>query len=428
MGNTAARVAYRVAVGNHWSDVSYLDPDTAPKPSAPPLYDPTRMPFGIAPPAAPDEGPSEDDADDSVKRLAIAVGVAALVAAAMAGLLVLLFVERDQVVSLGGSGAVADSNLELAGESLDVQAVLSKVSGSVVSLETNIESSRGIFGGAGSGVVITTDGLVLTNAHVVNGADVIDVTFFNGVLLQAEVVGSFPDEDIAVLQVEGVSDTLPADLGTVEATRVGDEVLAIGNALGLGGLPTVTQGIVSAKDREITSGRLSFTSLIQTDAAINPGNSGGPLVNAAGEVIGINTAIIDGAQNVGFAISIDLVVPLIEQLLDGDGTITPQTGWLGASTESVERTDPADLARYGVTAPEGAVVLDVFPNSAAARGGLELGDVVTSINGRSVSTPEDVAREVRRFDPGDAIELEVQRGSEQLSLDIALGTRADAGG
>lgn len=404
----------------------HLDPHTPPQPTAPPLYDPSAMPFGIASaPTAVVELP-EIDTGDTTKRLLLTAGLAAIVASLIAGLLVLLLAERDQVVSLGGQGVSAGANLDLTGEALDVQAVLAKVSGSVVTLETNIESSRGIFGGAGSGVVIDDQGLVLTNAHVVNGADVIEVTFFNGVTAEAELVGSFVDEDIAVLQVQGVTDTQPAALGTADAVRVGDQVLAIGNALGLGGLPTVTQGIVSAKDREITSGRLTFTSLIQTDAAINPGNSGGPLVNAAGEVIGINTAIIEGAQNLGFAISIDVVIPLIDQLIGGDRSVTPETGWLGVSTEAVDRADPALLRQYDVRVAQGVVVLDVFAGGGAARAGLEPGDVITAVNGDRVDSSEDVARAVRRFDPGESIELEVHQGPNSRIVDAVLGSRADA--
>lgn len=405
---------------------NHLDPSTKPQPTAPPLYDPTATPFGIAPAQPTTTEPVDIDMGDQQRRLLLTALGAALGAALLAALIVWGLTERDQVVSLGGgSGAGAGTNLALAGDALDVQAVLAKVSESVVTLDTNVETRRGIFDGAGSGVVIDQDGLILTNAHVVDGADQIDVTFFNGVTVAATVVGSFPDEDIAVLQADGVADTQPADLGTVEAMLVGDQVLAIGNALGLGGLPTVTQGIVSAKDREITSGRLTFSSLIQTDAAINPGNSGGPLVNAAGEVIGINTAIIDGAQNVGFAISIDVVIPLIDELIDGDGTFTPETGWLGVSTESLDRVDPALLQTYAVAGDQGVVVLDVFSGGAAARAGLELGDVITEVNGVEVESPEDVARSVRRFDPGDRIDLTVERGDESLAIEAVLGSRAD---
>ena len=408
----------------------HLDPHTAPQATAPPLYDPTAAPFGIAPQAPAGVVVPELETGEATRGLFIAVGLAALVASLIAGLLVLLLAERDQVVSLGagqgGQSASGGGNLDLAGDALDVQAVLAKVSGSVVTLETNVESSRGIFGGAGSGVVIDDQGLVLTNAHVVNGADAIEVTFFNGVTAVAELVGSFPDEDIAVLQVKGVTDTQPADLGTADAMRVGDQVLAIGNALGLGGLPTVTQGIVSAKDREITSGRLTFTSLIQTDAAINPGNSGGPLVNAAGEVIGINTAIIEDAQNLGFAISIDVVIPLIDQLVGGDRSVTPETGWLGVSAEAVNRVDPALLSQYDVRATNGVVVLDVFAGGGAARAELEPGDVITAVNGKRVTSSEDLAREVRRFDPGEAIDLDVQRGTTSRTVEAILGSRADA--
>ncbi|MCB0995455.1 MAG: trypsin-like peptidase domain-containing protein, partial [Acidimicrobiales bacterium] len=251
------------------------------------------------------------------------------------------------------------SNSTFAGEELDVQGVLAIVQPSVVTINTGAEEFGGVFRGGGSGVVISEDGLVLTNAHVVNNADSIEVTFIDGTRLPAELVGSFPDDDIAVVRVGGVSGLVPAVLGSSENVRVGDEVLAIGNALDLGGTPSVTRGIVSAKDRTIEASLLRLENLIQTDAAINPGNSGGPLVDARGEVIGINTAIIDNAQNIGFAISIDVVKPLIERIEAGDADLAPDTAFLGVSAVSVDSLDDATRDRLGITAESGAFVQDV---------------------------------------------------------------------
>jgi len=358
---------------------------------------------------------------------ALASAIALVVAASVIGAFLLLDDDQPSLVSLGGgSGVVGGENLSLRGEALDVQGVLAVVSPSVVSIETNVENARGVFGGSGSGIVVDSNGLILTNAHVIDGADSVDVVFFDGTRAPATIVASIVAEDVALVQVQGVTDTLPATLGTVEQLLVGDPVLAIGNALGLGGDPTVTLGILSAKNRQIDAGRVSFENLLQTDAAINPGNSGGPLVNAAGEVIGINTAIIEGSQNVGFAIAIDSVQEFLEGFAEGDASLTPDTAWFGASSSSLAdvRDDERDAA--GATGDSGVFVIDVFEGSAADRAGLEPGDVITGINGAAVSTPEDVARIIRRQDPGDVISIEFDRRGNAQSEEVALGTRADA--
>jgi serine protease Do len=307
-----------------------------------------------------------------------------------------------------------------------VQGVLSVVSPSVVSIETNVENFRGVFGGSGSGIVVDTNGLILTNAHVIEDADTVEVVFFDGTRAPATVVSSIAAEDIALIQVQGVTDTLPATLGTVEQVLVGDQVLAIGNALGLGGDPTVTLGILSAKNRQIDAGRLSFENLLQTDAAINPGNSGGPLVNAAGEVIGINTAIIEGSQNVGFAIAIDSVQDFLAGFAQGDASLTLDTAWFGASSRSLAVVPEAQRDEAGADGDSGVFILDVFEGSAADRAGLEIGDVIVGLNGAAVATPEDVARIIRRLDPGNVISIEFERRGNTQEAEVSLGTRADA--
>ena len=186
---------------------------------------------------------------------------------------------------------------------LNIQKILDIARPSVVTIQTG--SPDGLFGGAGSGVIISADGLILTNAHVIEGAgNEITIRYNDGTTSEATLVGASTADDIALLQA-AASNLTPAKLGSSANLLVGDPVVAIGNALNLGGDPSVTSGIVSAKDREISDGSISLDNLIQTDAAINPGNSGGPLVNANGEVVGINTAIIQGAQNIGFSIAID---------------------------------------------------------------------------------------------------------------------------
>ncbi len=317
------------------------------------------------------------------------------------------------------------SNLTFDGEAIDIQGVLGRVQPSVVTLRTGQETIRGVFEGSGSGVVISDDGLILTNAHVISGADQIEVFFFDGTSALAEMVGSFPDDDIALIQTLDVAGTTPAVLGTVESLRVGDEVVAIGNALNLGATPSVTRGIVSAKGRTIEAGIISLSELIQTDAAINPGNSGGPLVNAAGEVVGINTAIIDNAQNVGFAISIDVVKPLVEQLAAGQGDITPDTAFLGVTTQTLADLSPDLLAESGVDTATGAFVVDVVPGAAASDAGIQAGDVIVGIGTEAVDASEDVGRIVRGASPGDTLTIDIERNGQRQSVDATLGARGN---
>lgn len=361
--------------------------------------------------------------------LSIAVAVALLCSLAVFGIAGALSKDSPQLVSLGGRSAiVGGSNLSLRGDSLDVQGVLGVVSPSVVAIETSQESFRGVFGGSGSGVVIDSKGLILTNSHVVEDADDFEIVFYDGTRAPGTLVAAIPKDDIALVKAEGVTDTLPAMLGTSELMLVGDQVLAIGNALGFGGDPTVTLGILSAKNRELTAGRQSFKNLLQTDAAINPGNSGGPLVNAAGEVIGINTAIIEGSQNIGFAIAMESIQDFLDAHASGDRSITLETAWFGASTQSVGSIRTEDREDNDVEATAGVYVLDVFDGSAAHRAGLKPGDVIVSLDAKEVTTPEDVARAIRAKDPGDSIEIEFDRAGRINTERVSLGTRADADG
>ena len=401
-------------------------------PAPPPTYDPAQNPY------APRPNPQATTTTFAAQReypwwinpwplAALASAIALVVAASVIGAFLLLDNNQRSLVSLGGgSGVVGGENLTLRGDALDVQGVLSVVSPSVVSIETNVENFRGVFGGSGSGIVVDTNGLILTNAHVIEDADTVEVVFFDGTRAAATVVSSIAAEDIALIQVQGVTDTLPATLGTVEQLLVGDQVLAIGNALGLGGDPTVTLGILSAKNRQIDAGRLSFENLLQTDAAINPGNSGGPLVNAAGEVIGINTAIIEGSQNVGFAIAIDSVQDFLAGFAQGDASLTLDTAWFGASSRSLAVVPEAQRDEAGADGDSGVFILDVFEGSAADRAGLEIGDVIVGLNGAAVATPEDVARIIRRLDPGNVITIEFERRGNTQQAEVSLGTRADA--
>jgi S1-C subfamily serine protease len=252
-----------------------------------------------------------------ILRAAIAGGVAGALLAAVTSFGVVELTDHDATPKTTTVAAATP----LATSAFDVQGVLAKVGDAVVSIDV---TAAGRFGqtvsGAGSGFVISDQGYVLTNNHVVDGASTVTVTFSDGTTESATVVGTDAAHDIAVLKIADVHGATPLALADTSTLEVGDEVLAIGNALDLGDSPTVTLGIVSAKDRTIQTDTETLQGLLQTDAAINPGNSGGPLVDAAGQVVGINTAGIEGANNIGFAIDINTVKTTITQLEQSAGT------------------------------------------------------------------------------------------------------------
>lgn len=313
--------------------------------------------------------------------------------------------------------------LELSGEPLNIAELLNKAQPSVVSIRTG--GAAGGTGGAGSGVIIDAEGLVLTNAHVIGNSTTVEVTMFDGETRQAVLVGSSPEDDIAIMSMVDPPEVVPAELGNSAELRVGDDVVAIGNALNLGGTPSVTVGIVSAKDRVIQApGNLVLENLIQTDAAINPGNSGGPLLNAFGQVVGINTAIISDAQNIGFAIAIDAVKPLIDEIEAGGGQIRADQAFLGVSMVSVEDLLEATREQYGVTEDRGVFVTEIVPGSSAADAGVQLGDVIVQVDGEDVRTPSDVATIIRSLEPGDQITLDIVRDGQPVQVTATLKQRA----
>lgn len=310
----------------------------------------------------------------------------------------------------------------LAGGGLDVRTILDRAQPSVVSITTGTENS--IFGGAGSGVVISDDGLVLTNAHVIESSGgTIRVRFNDGVIAEAVIVGASKQDDLALIRADRRG-LVPATLGSSADLRVGDDVVAIGNALALGDEPSVTKGIVSAKNRSISDGDIALGDLIQTDAAINPGNSGGPLVNAAGEVVGINTAIIDGAQSVGFSIAIDKARELIPDLEAGGGDIDPDKAVLGVASVTVDESLSPDLReRWEVTVDTGALITHMDEGSAAAESGLQMGDVIVEIDGRAMRTNGDVADAIGSHRRGDRVRIDVERSGGRRTFDVTLGPR-----
>jgi putative serine protease PepD len=384
-------------------------PWSAPGDGAPP-------PSAVAEPAAP--APSGPSARRAALLGALAGGlVSALVATGVSVALdddASAPVDRPVVTPITTSQGV-----------IDVHAILDKVQSSVVTIRTSSETAQGLFEGAGSGIVLSAEGLVLTNAHVIGAIGEITVVLSDGSERTATLVGSSPDDDLAVIQVEDVADLVPAELGSSDDLAVGDEVIAIGNALDLGGEPTVTRGIVSAKERDLSAEGVSLEGLIQTDAAINPGNSGGPLVNAAGQVVGVNTAIVPDAQNLGFSIAIDRARPIIERIEAGDGQITPDQAFLGVSSVDIADITPDVRARFEVDVDEGAFVSEVVPGSAADEAGLIAGDVIVSIDGTKVVVADDVRETILDKEPGDSVELKVLRLGKERTLTAELGRRGD---
>ncbi len=284
-------------------------------------------PSGPPPPPPPPPGapsPRERRRRTARRRLVTGAGLAILsLVAGLAG--GVLAGRTDSEATTASAPDAQQASLRLSGETLDVAAVLDRVQQSVVSVDTEVITRRGPFSdrasGAGTGLVLDDDGYILTNAHVVADATSITVTLSGeDEARDAELVAADPDADLAVLRVDDTDGLVAAPLGSSDSVHVGDQVVAIGNALALEGGMTVTQGIVSAVDRSIETDEGSLDGLIQTDAAISSGNSGGPLVNAAGEVVGINTAVASDspgvtASNVGFAISIDSARTVVDQVI-----------------------------------------------------------------------------------------------------------------
>jgi len=271
--------------------------------------------------------------------------------------------------------------------------------------------------GLGSGVIVSNDGYIITNNHVIDGAEEIRVILYGGDELEAEIVGTDPASDIAVLRVD--SDDLSAiSLGNSDEIRVGEMVMAIGSPLDRQFAHTVSKGIVSASGRS-SLGLNQFESYIQTDAAINPGNSGGALVNMDGELIGINTAIASrsgGSQGIGFAIPVNMVRNVMEALIM-DGRVT--RGYLGISHGG--DVDDTMARALGLDQTRGFVIGEVVPDEPADKAGLESGDVVLSINGNNITSWNAFRVEVANSSPGSEITLGIFRDGERMSIDVELG-------
>ena len=265
--------------------------------------------------------------------------------------------------------------------------------------------------GLGSGFVISRDGYILTNNHVVENADQIKVKLLDGKEYTGKVVGLDPKTDLAVIKIDGASDLHPLPLGNSDNLKVGNWVMAVGSPFGLE--ETVTAGIVSAKGRMIGSG--PYDNFIQTDASINPGNSGGPLVNMKGEVVGINTAIIANGQGIGFAIPVNMAKEIVPQL-EKTGHVT--RGWLGVTIQEVT---PALAKSLGMKDEKGALVAQVVPGGPAEKAGIAQGDVITEFDGKEIASSRDLPRMVAATPVDKAVTVKVLRNGKATDLQVKVG-------
>ncbi len=269
----------------------------------------------------------------------------------------------------------------------------------------------------GSGFIVSKDGTILTNNHVVSQADEIQVEISDGRKFKAKIVGKDERTDIAVIRIDGKGDLPTVPLGDSDAMRPGDWTMAIGNPFGLE--HTVTVGVVSAKGRLLGGG--PYAKFIQTDASINPGNSGGPLFNLKGEVIGINTMIFAGGQGIGFAIPINLAKDLMPQLL-AKGSVT--RGWLGVSIQEIT---PELAKAFNLSTEKGALIAEVFPDSPAGAAGLKRGDVVIEFNGQKVEAPYDLSLLVGKTEVDKSVKLKVLREGKEFDAEVKVGKAVGEG-
>lgn len=329
--------------------------------------------------------------------------------------------DPDPDQSSGGSSSSGSQSAAQPPPDSIVANVVEEVLPSVVNVRVE---GFGFGGGQGSGVVYAADGIILTNNHVVENAASLSVVFNDGVHnqpLDGVVVGTAPERDLAVIRVSA-DDLNPIDLGRSSDLRLGDEVLALGFPLGLGG-PTVTRGIISGLERTIEPlGGARLEGALQTDAAINPGNSGGALVDMHGQLVGINTAGASAAfaENIGFAIAIDQAIPVIEEILSKP---PEERAWLGVSIAQVD----SDLAAAQLGLPldtRGTLIVEVVPGGPADNAGLREGDLIVRLNGDEISSTEDLTASLAKHDPGDTVEVEVVgSGGDRRTVSVELGQR-----
>ena len=363
-------------------------------------------------------------------RAAVVLASLALVLASVGAVFSFLGYQKAstsaQLTILGGADGNSANFVE--GSVADI---VSKVSESVVSIVTSVKTTS-FFGqsydssAAGTGIIVTEDGYVLTNKHVIDGATKINVVLADGTTFEdVKLVTTDPLNDVAFLKIEGASNLKPATLGDSKTVTVGQQVIAIGNALGQY-QNTVTSGIISGTGRSLTAtdstGSMSetLTDMIQTDAAINSGNSGGPLINAAGEVIGINTATGTSAENMGFAIPISSVKGMLKQLIEKGEA---KRAYIGVY--SVEIT-PDVAKEYNLPVSAGVYLYNsakysaIVKNSPAEKAGLKDKDIITAVNGIKIGTAGSLSSLIGEYQPGDTVQLTVVRDGKEIAINVTL--------
>lgn len=365
------------------------------------------------------------------RKTIIGMIIAAVVicfAAGLAGAKLYNMVVADPNIT-GHQNVADDGNKPVTQEETEIANVVEKVSPSVVSIVTTSRTISPYYGAqeedsAGTGIIISKDGYVLTNKHVIDGASTVQVVTSDGTTYDnVKVLGRDPLNDVAFLKIPNVSNLRAAELGDSSSIRVGQKVVAIGNSLGQY-QNTVTSGIISGTGRPISAQSgdnvENLTDLIQTDAAINPGNSGGPLLNLAGQVIGINTAIIQDAQGIGFSIPINATKGALKGVLAGKGV---HRAYLGVNYVSIT----AEVAKhYDLSVKKGAYVFNgndknaVVDGSPADKAGLKDKDIITKVGGIEVGTKGDVSSLVAEYAPGDTIQLSVLRDGKTMTMNVTL--------
>jgi putative serine protease PepD len=326
----------------------------------------------------------------------------------------------NEVTTTPGAGST--------GSGMSIPKLVQKVLPATVSIDVTGDGEED----QGTGMIISKNGLVVTNNHViaaaVGGGSITVTRSGTTKSVSATLVGTNPIDDVALIRIDGASHLPTVTFGNSNGLEAGDSVVAIGNALGLAaGTPTVTSGIVSALGRTVTAGSTSatetLTNMIQTDAAINPGNSGGPLLDSSGDVIGMNTAVAgtlsDGetTQNIGFAIPTATIQSLLPTLMAGESVVT-HGAFIGVEIESM---NPTLQSEYGFTVSTGAVVMSVISGTGAAAAGVQQGDIIVGINNTTIDSAQDVTSVISSLRPGDVITLHIVRGTKHLSLKVTLG-------
>ncbi len=386
-------------------------------------------PVSAEPKTEPKTDPAQPKQSTSANKAAVAVSLVALVCGCGGLALGWLGYEKASTpLTLLSSSTDGNSANFVEGSIADVA---EKVSKSVVSIVTSTKTTD-FFGksyssaAAGTGIIVSSDGYILTNKHVISGASTVTVVLDDGTTYEnVNIVATDPLNDVAFLKIENVSDLTAATLGDSKTIAVGQQVIAIGNALGEY-QNTVTSGIVSGTGRSVVASDGSGTTtetlsdMIQTDAAINSGNSGGPLVNAAGEVIGINTATSTSAENMGFAIPISSVKGMLAQLTE---TGSAKRTYLGVYVTEIT----AEIAKnYNLPVSEGAYIYSssnysaVVSGSPAAKAGLRDKDIVTKVNGVSVGAAGSLTNLIGEYKPGDTVQLTVVRDGKEIAVNVTL--------